>query len=137
MNQSLPPSVVINEILTVNNSVFEHEGTFPDAVELHNPGKEDYELDGHWFSDDQDNPSKFVFPVGSIVPAGGYLVIYADDNPTSGIHLGFTLDRSGETLSLGEGSLIDSVPSVLKLPVSISENINTGIWQLMDKFGSK
>ena len=132
VNQSLPPSVVINEILSVNNSVFEHEGTFPDAVELHNPGKEDYELDGHWFSDDPDNPAKFVFPAGSIVPAGGYLVIYADDNPTSGIHLGFTLDRSGESLSIYQGgSLIDSVTFGAQVgDLSIGRNVNTGIWQL-------
>ncbi len=110
VNRALPASVVINEVLAVNDSAFEHEGTFPDVIELYNPGTADYDLGGHWFSDDPDYPGKSIFTPGTIVPAGGYLLLFADNAATSGIHLGFTLDRSGEQLTLyQDGAVVDSV----------------------------
>ncbi|MCH2061284.1 MAG: lamin tail domain-containing protein [Verrucomicrobiales bacterium] len=132
VDRFLPGRVVINEVLTVNNASYEHEGTYPDVIELYNPGTEDYDLSGHWVSDDPDNPSKFVFPAGSVIPAGEFLVIYADANPTSGIHLGFTLDRSGEDLAIyRDGSVIDSISfGAQASDLSIGRDVNTGKWQL-------
>ena len=132
VNRSLPASVVINEVLAVNNSAYEHEGTFPDVIELYNAGTEEYDLGGHWLSDNPDNPSKAVLPAGTIIPAGGYLLVYADESNTSGIHLGFTLDRSGEQLALyRDGIVVDSVTfGIQASDLSIGRDVNTGQWNL-------
>ncbi|MFP6873591.1 MAG: lamin tail domain-containing protein [Verrucomicrobiales bacterium] len=132
VNRVLPASVVINEVLAVNDAAFEHEGTFPDLIELYNAGTVDYDLGGHWFSDDPDSPGKAIFAPGTIVPAGGYLLLFADDAATSGIHLGFTLDRSGEQLALyRDGIAVDSVSFGIQAgDLSIGRVGHDGEWQL-------
>ncbi|MCP4849223.1 MAG: hypothetical protein GY899_14875 [Verrucomicrobiaceae bacterium] len=132
VNRSAPGSVVINEILAVNDSAYEHEGTFPDVIELYNTGNEDYELGGHSISDNPDDPAKFIFDQGAVVPARGYLLLFADDSPTSGIHLNFTLDRAGERLALyREGVVLDSVRFGMQADdLSIGRVGHSGQWHL-------
>ena len=132
VNRSLPGGVVINEVLAVNDSAYEHEGTFPDIIELHNPGVDAYDIGGHWLSDNPDDPAKSTFEPGTFIPAGGYLLIFADDNPTSGIHLGFTLDRSGERLALyRDGVVVDSISfGIQASDLSIGRVGHSGQWQL-------
>jgi hypothetical protein len=68
----LPPSfppVRINEILTHTDP------PLLDAVELFNPAASPADLSGWFLTDDFAAPRKFVFPLGSNVPAGGYLVL--------------------------------------------------------------
>ncbi len=61
--------VVINEALT--NSVEPLE----DAVELRNRGGASVNIGGWWLSDDPSNPKKFRIPSGTVVAAGGLLVL--------------------------------------------------------------
>jgi hypothetical protein len=52
-------------------------------------------------SDDRDEPRKYIFPSGTEVPAGGYLVLYADHNISApGLHMDFALDNDGEGVFL-------------------------------------
>ncbi|MBL49807.1 MAG: hypothetical protein CMP28_12775 [Roseibacillus sp.] len=107
--------LVINEVLADNGGGHEHEGTFPDLIELGNPGSGPANLAGLSISDRPDAPGKFVFPAGTTIPAGGYLLLHADAaNGTSGIHLGFSLSATGEGVYLFDTSarghrLIDSI----------------------------
>lgn len=103
--------LVINEVLASNETAFEHEGTYPDAVELYYDGPVEMSLSGVTLSDDPQQPDKFAFPAGTTIRPGDYLVIFADAAATSGIHLGFALDREGDTLHLYDaaGVLLDSV----------------------------
>jgi len=67
---------------------------------------------GMSLSDDPAEPARFVFPAGETIKPGEYLVLYADSGAiTPGLHLGFALDASGETLSLYDkaGVVVDSV----------------------------
>ncbi len=99
---STPPAapVRLNELMAENNSAVNHAGTFPDWIELHNPGASPVNLTGWSLSDDGD-ARKFVFP-STTIPAGGYLVVWCDavTNTTPGLHTGFSLNRAGETVSL-------------------------------------
>ena len=105
----------INEILASNQNAVNHEGTYPDLIELRNITDVAIDLGGLRLTDDQTNPDKFIIPGGTTVPAGGYLVFYAN-NPdgTSGIHVGFNLSKGGQSLYLYDtvdhgGVVIDSV----------------------------
>jgi hypothetical protein len=109
------PTVLINEVMAANQTAVNHEGTFPDLIELYNNGPATVDLGDMSISDDPAAPRKFVFAAGTTIAPGGYLVLYADDpNGTSGIHLGFGLKASGEgvylynTLSAG-GGMMDSI----------------------------
>jgi VCBS repeat-containing protein len=104
----------INEILASNTSALDHEGTFPDAIELFNTGAVAIDLTGWTISDDPADAGKYEIPEGTSIGPGEYLVIYADDLPTSGLHTGFGLSQNGETLSLYRsealgGTVADSV----------------------------
>lgn len=103
--------LVFNEVLAVNRSAVEHEGTFPGLVELYYDGAAAFDLSGMRLTDDPAKPTKFVFPSGSKIPPGQYLVLYADAAATSGVHLGFSLAAGGDSLYLYNklGTLVDSV----------------------------
>jgi hypothetical protein len=64
-----PSAVVINEVLT--NPV----APMSDFVELHNPTASAIDISGWWLSDDLVARQKYVFPAGSVIAAGGYLVV--------------------------------------------------------------
>ncbi len=108
---SPPPLLVLNEVMADNVSAVNHEGTFPDFVELFNPTVNPIDLTS-WSLTDDSFPRKYVFPNGTTVPAGGYLVVWCDTNGvTSGLHSGFALGRNGETVSLYDSSSerVDSI----------------------------
>jgi len=111
--------LVINEVLAINQSAVEHEGTFADLIELFYDGPGSLNLSGMSISDDPAEPRKFVFPAGTTMNPGEYLVLYADANAiASGIHLGFALDKDGDGVYLYDraGVLLDSVEFGLQLP---------------------
>ena len=114
----VPTSVVrINEFACDNESATPHDNRFPDWVELHNTGTEEFDLEGHTLTDDSHEPAAFQFPGGSRIPAGGYLVVWCGepDENTTGLYSGFKLDRHGEQLALyspeenGERRLLDHI----------------------------
>lgn len=111
--------LVINEVLAINSSIFEHEGTFPDLIELYYDGPASLNLSGMSITDNPEEPTKFVFSGGNTIEPGEYLILYADsETTTSGVHLGFSLNGDGEVLYLYDqgGVLLDSVEFGLQLP---------------------
>jgi hypothetical protein len=111
--------LVINEVLANNVSAVEREGTYPDLVELRNRGSEAIDLAGMSLSDDPYQPTKFVFPAGTTIAPGEYLVLAADDgDAASALHLGFKLDAQGDGVYLYDaaGEMIDSVEFGSQLP---------------------
>ncbi len=114
------PGIVINEFMASNGSALADpaDGDFDDWIELHNPAGAAADLSGWFISDDPDEPFKFAIPQGFVVPAGGYLLVWADDEAAQNelaarpdLHVGFKLDADGESvlLSAPDGTLIDRV----------------------------
>ncbi|MEN6417642.1 MAG: lamin tail domain-containing protein [Clostridiaceae bacterium] len=71
-------SIVVNEIISSNKRslVDEALGT-PDWIELYNAGTSEIDLSGYGISDNMRKLHKFVFPDGTVLGAGEYLVLYA------------------------------------------------------------
>jgi hypothetical protein len=119
-----------------NDQALEHEGTYPDAIELLNSGPTAIDLSDMSLSDDPAIPRRFVFPAGTRLEPGEYLVAYADDSfATSGIHLGFALNEDGEGLYLHDspargGQLVDSVQFGMQVPHLSIGRTRDGSWQL-------
>jgi hypothetical protein len=126
--------LLINEVLAINTTTLDRGGSFPDLIELYYDGPSAMSLSGVSITDNPDEPRKFVFPAGTSIDPGEYLVLYADsDSTTSGIHLGFALKGDGEGLYLynADGQLLDSVQFGLQLPdMSIGRIGNDGHWTL-------
>jgi len=99
-----PPggSLVINEVMAANRDTLDDEhGESDDWIEIANTSDDDLALDGVFLSDDTADPQKFAFAAGTVVEAGGYVVVFADDTPAQGpLHAAFKLSRDGEELVL-------------------------------------
>ena len=106
--------VVVNEILADNgvgqvNNANNHE----DWIELYNTTSTPFNLTGLYLTDDPTTHNKWAFPAGTSIAANGYLIVWADNDQTtgSGLHANFKLSKSGEytILSNGARTVLDSV----------------------------
>jgi spore coat protein CotH len=99
-----PPPLLINEFMASNVTALEdpdEPGEFPDWIELYNPGSTPLDMGGMYLTDDLADPTQFRIPDGLIIPAGGFVLFYADDDPEQGpFHTNFKLNRSGESVGL-------------------------------------
>ena len=74
--------LVINEWMALNgglNVVDPSDGNANDWIEIRNTGPSPIELTGFMLTDDLNIPGKWVFPPGVTIPAGGFLLIWADN----------------------------------------------------------
>ena len=108
--------LVINEVLASNDVAFALPNeSHPDFIELYNDSDTEIALDDMSISDDPTRPRRFVFPAGTSIGAGEYLVVYADDaDGSEGIFTGFSLRGEGESVQLYDteangSALIDSI----------------------------
>jgi hypothetical protein len=105
--------VRINELMPRNSlTLADDYGDYDDWLELYNPGDSDVALAGYFVSDTVQSPDKWLLPAEAVVPAEGFLILWADGQPEQGaLHLGFRLSGNGEGawLSSPDGSPVDSV----------------------------
>jgi len=111
------PDIVLNEFVADNaTGETDEAGEFADWIELHNPGSEDASLAGFALSDDSADPLKHTFAGDLVVPAGGYLVLFADQDVAEGSnHVRFRLSKDGEAIYLswlGDDGGIVAIDSV-------------------------
>jgi spore coat protein CotH len=95
--------VVINELMADNRTALpDPQGQFDDWIELHNITETTVDLTGRYLSDESNNPRKWPFPAGTTIPAGGYLIVWADEDGTDtpGLHASFKLAQDGEEVFL-------------------------------------
>ncbi len=103
------PDVRINEVLPRPR----RDTGQREFIELYNRSEQPVDVGGMFLSDRKRLPSKWRIPTGTIVPANGYTIFYADDRDGER-HTSFSLSNSGEFLGLftrmEEGLLpVDSV----------------------------
>ncbi len=102
----------INEFMADNASIIDDPDFDKkvDWVELHNSSSNQINLGNYYLSDDLNNPEKWAIPEGTIIEAGSYLLIWADDQDT-GLHSNFKLSKDGEAIALydPQGLILDSI----------------------------
>ena len=109
-----PHDLWINELMASNASTAtDPAGEYDDWVELVNAGDAAIDLAGHHLTDDPAVPTKWTFPAGTSIPAGGHLVVWCDgDLAQSGLHASFSLSAGGEAVALfapGGTDLLDVI----------------------------
>ncbi len=106
-------NVVINEFMADNaTTVADQDGEYDDWIELYNKSSEAISLAGCYLTDKTANLTKWTFPAGAAIPGGGYLIVWADeDTAQTGLHAGFSLSKSGESivLSAPDQTIIDQI----------------------------
>ncbi len=108
--------IVMNEFMSSNISTIKDEfNQFDDWIELYNKGTQAINIGGYNLTDSPSNLTKWTFPANTTIPAGGYLIVWADEdssqNSAGKFHANFKLSKSGEFLALynSTGQLLDSL----------------------------
>ena len=117
--------LVINEFVASNDSIGgfqEPDGGYGDWVEFYNNGTTTLDLEGVNFSDDLTELDKWAFPAGVSIAAGGYLIVWVDDDvDQTGIHATFKLSKGGEDLVLSQNTTIIDQHTYGEQETNISE----------------
>jgi hypothetical protein len=92
------PAIELNEILTHTDPPLE------DAIEVHNRSSQPVDLGGWYVSNQSDQLRRCVIPPNTVVPAGGFVVLYENlFNPLPGNTNNFTLNSArGDAVYLTE-----------------------------------
>ncbi|MCL4179863.1 MAG: lamin tail domain-containing protein [Verrucomicrobia bacterium] len=110
--------VNINEWMAGNTSTVTDplDGQFDDWFELHNFSTDPVDLSDFTLTDNLANPAKWTIPTGTVIPAGAFLLVWADEQPDQNgysqhLHADFKLSLNGEAIGLftPNGILVDSV----------------------------
>lgn len=113
-----PITVFINEWMASNTRTLRDpaDSQFEDWLELYNAGSTPVDLSLYYLTDNLTNEFTSVIPQGTVIPAGGYLLVWADDEanqngPGRDLHAAFRLGTSGEEIGLfaPDGTKVDSV----------------------------
>ena len=118
--QALPPH--ISEICANNKFSYEDGyGDPSDWIELRNPNPTAFSIAGYGLSDNPLLPMKWVFPVGTTIPAHGTVLVMAS-NRTDGtdaegnLHASFALSAAGESVVLTAPDGTTTVDSIINFP---------------------
>jgi hypothetical protein len=108
-----PLSLWINEIQAASeHGAVDERGEVGDWIELYNGDTADRSLAGFTITDKVDEPARHALDASLVVPAGGFLVLWADRDAEVGpTHLGFALDADGDDVALFDpsGALVSRV----------------------------
>lgn len=104
----------LNEFMAWNEDYeFNEYWGYGDWIELYNNSDIELYLGGCYLSDSYSRPLKFRIPEGTVIGSKAYLIIWADEEPSSTIyvHAPFNLASEGEKLVLSDvyGNVIDSL----------------------------
>jgi hypothetical protein len=122
---SSQPAVAINEWMTNNTRTLADpaDGQYHSWFELYNPGTSSVSLAGYYLSGSPGNLFQFVVPPGFTIPAGGFLLVWADglesfNQPgATDLHAGFSLPQSSIIAILdASGRQLDAVSLGWQLP---------------------
>ncbi len=99
------PPLWLNEIQADNlTGITNHAGQHVPWIELFNPTTNSVSLAGLFLSTNYANLSEWVFPVGSLINPGQFLVIFADGQPalssSNELHTSFRLSSRSGSLAL-------------------------------------
>jgi len=129
----------INELMARNDSaVVNPWGQYSDWLELYNPGATAFDLTGMSLSLDNSVPGQWMFPTGTIIPAGGYLTIWCDSsrdataNSQANLNTGHSLDGNsgGAYLFNASGQAVDYVEYGFQIS-NQSIGRSAGSWHLL------
>lgn len=135
----------INELMASNRSTLvdpDDPSQTPDWIEIYNPTASEVSLQGMALTDDPARPTRHVITRHVTIPAGGFLILYADGEPQRGpLHLNFALSSDGEFVGLyrldgaGNPTPVDQVEfPALGQDVAYAREIDgTGSWRVASR----
>ena len=110
-SHTVQSTLALSEVMTSNKgSVPDENGNYPDWVELKNTGSTTLDEGGFGLTDDLTAGVKYVFPSGTKVEAGGYIVVWCSGESTGGLVAPFRLSASDSLVLLDvTGNTLDTL----------------------------
>ena len=92
-------AVTLSEIMISNKgSVPDNLGGYPDYIELHNGSSEKADISGYGLSDSLLEGAKYVFPAGTVLEPGAYVVVWCGGEAEDDMHAPFKLSAGEEAV---------------------------------------
>lgn len=92
-------AVALSEIMISNKgSVPDNLGGYPDYIELHNGSTERADISGYGLSDSLLEGAKYVFPAGTVLEPGAYVVVWCGGEAEDDMHAPFKLSAGEEAV---------------------------------------
>lgn len=132
-NAAVSP-VRISELMTGNAVYPNTDGLCTDWVELWNTSAEAVDISGYILSDNA-SVDKYVFPEGTVLPAGGYIVVYCTDKAQGDFVADFGLSQLGEeyvVLKDARERIIEIVDTVVLTDLESMALNSDGVWTVTD-----
>ena len=132
LGQATEPTVVINEIVAINDSGLKDEdGDFSDWIELHNYGTESINLTGTALTDNRKRLANWTFPETQLEP-GQFVVVFMSgkDKRVAGepLHADLVAERFGNRLAEREGDVFHRMVAVdVEISVCGHTEINASV----------
>ncbi|SOD98547.1 lamin tail domain-containing protein [Spirosoma fluviale] len=106
----------INEFMASNTRKPDEFGEFDDWIEIYNATAQPINIGGLYITDALNNLTQWQIPMTNpaltTVPAKGYLLLWADGQPTQGpLHVNLKLSKGGEAIGLSQ--LLSSTATLL------------------------
>lgn len=128
-------SVTISEVMTRNEHYPDRDGRLLDYIELYNPGDQQADISGYKITDKIDDLG-YTLPQGTVIPAGGYLLLQCNPDGDGVKDLPFGLSRSGETIWMyNSANVCIQTVNVPALPDNQPYVQEAGIWSI-GQFGT-
>ncbi len=84
----------ISEYMSNNSAYPNADGVICDWVEIENTSGRDFNVSGYRLSDDV-TQARYAFPVGTVIPAGGRLVVWCTKEHTGALYAPFSMKKQG------------------------------------------
>jgi len=111
-------TLVINELMASNSTTIQDpQNQYDDWIEIYNYGADAVDMGGMYLTDNLSDTTKWRIPANNpaltTIPAGGFLLIWADNDTTdAGLHANFKLGADGEEIGLFESDGVTQIDSV-------------------------
>ena len=128
-NPAVSP-VRITELSASNSAYCAQAGALCDWVEMHNTSEKPVDISGFILSDNTNN-NKYSIPEGTMLPAGGYLVVYCNDSVKNGAVAPFGLSQLGGeyvVLKTDDGRIVEIVDCMAMGAGESQELGNDELW---------
>jgi len=126
-------SLRLNEIMLSNKgSVPDGTGEYPDWIELYNGGSEAADISGFGLSDSLLEGPKYVFPAGTVLESGQFIVVWCSGNSSEALHAPFKLNAEEEAVLFDATSRVLDSADLMAVDAGLTlSRQNDGTWAAM------
>ncbi len=117
----------ISEYMSSNTAFPNSDGVVCDWIEIENTSDSPFNVSGYRLTDDF-TQAKYAFPVGTVLPAGGRIVVWCTPDASGGLYAPFSIRKQGGETIL----LMNSANTVLDRVDTLRCARNTSIIRLSD-----